>query len=480
MPARKAAAQALVAIPTDEAFIAALRVPLTDSLLLEMTYRFPRRAVRVLGVAAAKGSWLDLFYRHVLAYPEAVDDVLPGLPTRVAALVDRIRNGAQPDYAHLEDAVPAALREPRWARPPRKRPVVSGLQRPTNVRIVWSAAERQRVLAQPVPSGTVVDSSDLGPVSFEQLWALVPAATTVAGPILHDRPIQFLWDPAPLIALVAAHGVDVHDAVVDVVRQNPAALVAAVEPFQSPRVADLVTHWISEPALHETAATWLRRHPTFAAQMLISAADGRDGAAQQAAGRTLRFLADRGYRDEINAAANGFGVGVHDAIAAVCDEVERPALDLLRVPWWITFDRLTPVTLRDSLHVLPDNALRNLIVMLTLSTRDAPHPDLAEATAACDPDALSDAVRSMYQQWCAAGTRETDRWPLTALATLGNDRALRALRDTEPRHFTEAAEILGCSPDELAELLAAEQPRAPHRLTKNPHNDASPVLPRQL
>src|SRR5690606_33164179 len=140
-------------LPTDEAMqalIDRLDQKYVAPALDEMSKRFPRRALRLLGEASGGTSMsartaADLVRRHVLTHPEVVTEVAPTLPPAVRARVDAI--GARRARVGVADpaTLPGVLVTPPWTvkRTRAKPVVVAGLEPTIERGMAWAPGERE-------------------------------------------------------------------------------------------------------------------------------------------------------------------------------------------------------------------------------------------------------------------------------------------------------------------------------------------------
>lgn len=138
-------ANVLATFPTDEAFLileARSEQPTARIALAAASLRFPKRALRLLGPAAAAGRNVEQFRAHVANHRDLAQDRLASLEPGVAQLVrDELEGRAAPSQ---DSVLPAILSEPPWLRARPKPAVVSGLEPPRDVRCVWAPGERER------------------------------------------------------------------------------------------------------------------------------------------------------------------------------------------------------------------------------------------------------------------------------------------------------------------------------------------------
>ncbi|MFC5750539.1 DUF4132 domain-containing protein [Actinomadura rugatobispora] len=145
--------RALGVLATDEAFrllVDRLDRPRVHKAMIETARRFPERAVRLLGEAAASGPAsisayaVRLLRDHVAAHPDVTAAVLPRLPAAVRDAVESIDELAA-GWAPVTGAepLPRLLIEPPWTRerPRFKRVTVKGLQ-PLTTKVPGEPEER--------------------------------------------------------------------------------------------------------------------------------------------------------------------------------------------------------------------------------------------------------------------------------------------------------------------------------------------------
>jgi predicted DNA-binding WGR domain protein len=111
-----------------------------------------------------------------------------------------------------------------------------------------------------------------------------------------------------------------------------------------------------------------------------------------------------------------------DVPAALARPIElRKAVTL---PEWASH---LPQVLLKSGAALPEDATRNLLLILHQSTAKAPHAALADAKSACDPKSLADFAWALFESWLGVGGSSKEGWAFAAAGLLGDDDCARKL-----------------------------------------------------
>jgi predicted DNA-binding WGR domain protein len=447
----------LALIPTDEAF-GALLLQADDKPaaagLSEAMQRFPVRALRLLGTAAAdpggnRGPAAELLRRHVTANPEVAGAALPSLP-------ELVRWQVEPILASLSTVpqTPAGSLHPLLVTPPWTRAravaapvVVTGLTAPDVPRLCWAPGEREALVPQFVEPGP---EDAAGLERWEQEAAklregrmshaadeekfFVGAPRSLALELLPGwRPTSF-WSPGwTLPRLLLRFGADAIPVVVRRNRERGSLDVYGplLLPAEGAEVAALMADWLDRlKAVRWIAVSWLRRHPQAAARDLVPAAVGPVGAERRAAEQALRVLVAAGHADVVRAAAADHGTAAASAVEPLlsADAAEAVPARLPDLPPWIVdAGALTPVLSRDRRHALPPEAVRHLCTMLAMSRLGLPYPGLAAVRETLDPVALAEFGWSLFTAWESAGFPPKQSWVLEALALIGDDDTVRRL-----------------------------------------------------
>ncbi|MEV6276132.1 DUF4132 domain-containing protein [Nocardia sp. NPDC051832] len=502
-PAENTLARIMSHLPADHAFHVLMQhsyMQGTASALFAAADRFPARALRVFAADAA-GRPRE-FRAHVLRHPELATELAGTLPEAaqqvIAALLARDRSNS----AAAEADIPAILRDPPWDRPRGKEIAVTGLQVPTGVAVAWRPEERERALAdrtpiEPAQLRKQLDVIAANPAIYSaQLGTLAWAEPAEAERLLRVCRMEWCWDQRDLFALIAAHGAATHDLVVDLLSKDPRENAVAIAPFESAEVAALVSGWLSLVSRRKIAIDWLRRHPAYAARAFIPGAVGKGRKLRRTHGAALRALALLGHSDEIHTAA-----AEYKAEAAVRDVLGTDPADVVPAripehPRWLSVAALPSIQLEAG-GALPDQAVTNLLTLVMLSDPGAPHAGLIPVRAACTADSLAAFAGAVHDEWKAAGGPRRDGWVWDMLGFFGNDTTIKllvsrvwaneardraldtlvalgshaallalrdlsekadksAVRDSARSRITDVAEVLGLTPDQLADRLVPD------------------------
>jgi predicted DNA-binding WGR domain protein len=452
---QKRIATLLAAIPTDEAFHLILERAdhrYMQPAVLDAMRRFPVRALRLLAEAAdgstpAARRGGELLRAHALANPSLVAAMGPTLPPLVREQLDAIGEAAAKRAVATADMLPEALVSPPWAanRKRAKPVVVEGLEPPVGVTIAWRPGEKTEWETTP-SYGLYWGGADIwkGPdwnaersdfVAGRMLAHREPAFFCY-GPERMVRPLlprwqpQYLWNAESWVRiLVGRYELDAAPLVAHVVRVKP-AFAGLLAPYADARLAMPVADWfVRLKSVRPAALAWLTRHPATAAAGLIPAALGRPGKERRTAETALRAIAAAGATDEVVAAARRYGP---EAAAAIEGLLETDPLDFVpaRIPAppdWLEPALLPPIRLRDSDHILPDDAIRTACTMLAISKPGDVYAGVDVLKEVCDPAGLAEFGWGLFRRWQAAGMPSKDGWVLDALGWIGDDETVRRL-----------------------------------------------------
>ncbi|MGK5554560.1 DUF4132 domain-containing protein, partial [Actinomadura kijaniata] len=439
----------LARLPGDEAFRALVdriedrRVRLA---LPKAAERFPVRALRLLP-AAARGTGRravlarSLLEGRVLAAPDLVDGVLPALPDEARRTVEEVRRSLARAPEAPADALPDLLVSPPWERGRAARPtVLTGLVPPADPELAWQDGERGEWAERPDPRPSLSrdDWKDelarirAGRESWDSAHRIFPHAPREAvRPLLREWTPEHLWNTEGWLPdTVARFQVEALPLVLRVARAQPAVSGPLLLPFRSVEVARLMADWLARlRSVRPLALTWLVRHGTAAARLLIPDALGQPGARRRAAEGALVTLAARTDRPTVLAAAREYG---DQAAAAIGELLATDPLDRLpaRVPRpgpWADPALLPQPLLRDRTIGLSADATRHVVTMLAMSPPDDVYPGVEVVREVCDPASLAEFGWALFERWQAAGASSRDGWALTQLGLTGDDETVRRL-----------------------------------------------------
>lgn len=448
----KAFAAALAAFPSDDAFQA-----LVDRVgdkhvrveLAEAARRFPVRALRLLAPASrAAGADAALvrrmLTRHVATHRPLALAVLPELPADAAEVVEPLTRAQDTSEDAPLAALPDVLVTPPWTAPrTTARPrVVTGAAAPDGTRVSWRDGERS--------AWATTESWVTGWQAYEPLDVLVDkllrgdlhpwhtVGVLVNGPADRVRPFLADWDGMDhcydgaevFKPLVAAHEEAALPPLLRMAPHHPAAMAEVMLPFLDVRVARLMAHWLHRlKTAGRTARTWLLRHGTDAARLLVPDAVGAAGAGRTAAEGALRALVAAQGPEGVRTAAGEYGPGAAEAVEQLL--ATDPLVSALpaRMPQaaaWIDPRVLPRIRLRTG-ATLPVPAVSHLLTMLAVSKPGAPYPGLDRVREVCEPGSLAAFARGLFEEWRVVGMPPKEAWTLQALGWFGDDETVRAL-----------------------------------------------------
>ncbi|MFJ8853899.1 DUF4132 domain-containing protein [Streptomyces sp. NPDC102437] len=448
----KLAAEALVELPTDEAFLGLLAHADSKHVrpsLLEAMRRYPVRAVRLLATGAGGGSAaaslsLQLLRGHVGAHREVVSLALGELGPEVVEIVQPLLDPVDLVADAPVDALPAVLTAPPWSRPRttvRAKPLTGlvPVSEPTlkwlpEEQAAWAAASswytRDRnqgdmhEYIDVLRHGTAAD--DLRPA-----WVFVHGDEEVVTPLLANWNPTDLWDAEDTLKPIAARfGLTALPLLLRVVPRQPSSLAPLLLPFVDADVARHMADWsVRLKSTSATARAWFARHGVAAAPLLVPAAVGKAGAARSAAEQALMSIAATHGDDVVREAARGYGA---EAAAAVdellaADPLERALPARMPVlPGWAEPSVLPQIMVRSG-GALPAAAVRHVLMMLALSKPGEVYPGIASLTESAEPASLAEFAWAVFEQWRLANMPAKESWALHALGLLGDDETVRRL-----------------------------------------------------
>ncbi|MES9605691.1 DUF4132 domain-containing protein [Actinomadura sp. NPDC000929] len=423
---RRNTAEALAALPTDEAFQALVERADQDRVrpaLAAAAERFPARAARLLSDAAAGAG-----------KPAKVAAEL--LEERLLTREGKARRARVPDAPARE--LPACLADPPWSRRPRedRTVVIEGLVPPDVDAVRWARGERESWSASGMRrnqddwAARILDHK-AGRLAYWQTLELFSE-----GPEELVRPLFAEWaagDP-PLTwhkkQIAARYELDAVPLLIKTAADAPASDGEVLLPFLTPDVAALMADWaLRLKSARPVAHAWFARHRIAAALLLVPAALGPAGRKRGAARLALLHIAGNEGADAVAEAARVHG---DRAAAAIADLMTADPLDLVpprppTIGGWADPALLPQILTVRRDRALPAAATRALLLTLALEVPGGGRPDLAEVRSACDPESLAAFSWAVFERWEAAGHPARDGWALTQLGLLGGDEAARRL-----------------------------------------------------
>ncbi|MFE9320531.1 DUF4132 domain-containing protein [Nocardia sp. NPDC052278] len=437
-PGPETLSRMLARLPTDEAMDFLARHSwrnVSAAALLASTERFPSRAMRVLGARTTRQENAADFCLHVRRHPERAVAMRDELPESAQLLITESLPEEQTVDTTPAQLVPAILSTPPWQRPRRRPASAVALEVPAGVAISWrDDGERQKWLDSvgTLSEDEIRERLERIPPGNDFLndWtlhALAQVDFAIAEPYLRTSTVGWgLWSATPLLALAAKHGAATHDLVIDTVTKRPRDHAAAIAPFESPAVAELVVDWLRMRSRRRIALDWLRRHPAYAATAFMPGAIGKARKARRTHATALRTLVTLGHTDAIIDAA-----AAYDATAPVRELLDTDPAEIVParipvLPQWLSMSELPAIGLKGG-HALPPKAVANLVTLMMLSEPGAPHAALARVREDCDAASLAAAAGAIHSQWTRAGAPSKDTWVWEVLAAFGNDETVDEL-----------------------------------------------------
>lgn len=442
----------LAALPCDEAMealVERLGRPYAHTALRQAALNHPVRAMRLLAPRLARAQ----------AYPTgemtpdahtvvAVRDVLltclrerpglagalPELPAAARAVVRTLAAEAERAPTAPVEELPPVLADPPWRSADRggrragrkagRVAKVAGLEPPAERRVVWGPGERE---AWHLTAGTNLDlepglraASDGPPAGapeppFTPVRLLLCPAEQ-AGPALRD------WTPGMeetwafsdwAKSMVARFEADALPIALSAAELGPDFLEALL-PLRSAETARLMASRLTNGVQksRRVVLDWFARHGTEAVPLLVPDAVGdAEPKLRRPAQAALRLLASRHGDEEVAAAARVHGEEAAEAVRALlaADPLARGRQP--KIPEWADPASLPDLLLRDRRRALPEQAVRDLLMMLAKSRPGTLHPGLAQVAEACDPRSLAEFGWALFRRWEASAAQPTHRWP---------------------------------------------------------------------
>ncbi|MFQ6197002.1 DUF4132 domain-containing protein [Streptomyces sp. NPDC000405] len=444
---------ALAELPSDEAFrilLAKAGDAAVRPALLDAAFRYPARAVRLLGEACAgpeEPSSLvrQLFTAHVRAHRALAACLLPELPEEVAALVAPLAHGDDLLPEAPAGSVPQLLTSPPWAAAkPRKTTSVKMPSPGGESRVVWLPGEREGWAAtktwwtepaaaadwsrepslEALRRGTLLTS-----LRAAGLFLHLPAETVL--PLLDEWTPDDLWDvEATFKPVVARFGIAALGPVLRAASRQPVTAGPLLLPFADLGVARLMADWLIRlRSASAIARSWFLRHGAEAAAFLVPDAVGKPGAARRGAEQALRLIAAEHGDQFVRDAAAAYGPAAAEAVGellATDPLVSALPARMPEVPGWAAPAVLPQIVLREG-GALPAEAIQNAITMLAVSAPGEAYPGVAVLHESCEPASLAEFAWDLFEQWRLHGMPAKENWALHALGVLGDDTTVRRL-----------------------------------------------------
>ncbi|MFJ5228937.1 hypothetical protein ACIQBJ_03460 [Kitasatospora sp. NPDC088391] len=440
----------LLEFPSDEAFAALLERAEdrhVGPVLRQAADRQPVRATRMLAAAARSGRPMagHLLDRHLRTHADVLPAILAELDATTAAFVTALEAAGPPAPTAPPEALPAVLTAPPWERPrrPARPKALPGLFTDPEPELRWQDGERA-AWADPghaddrwdhpestdwaVEAGRSFGTGSPGQVC--RLLRLGPAE--VLTPYLASwRPPAAHGDAQHLRPVLARYGTAALPAVLHTVRLLPGSASPLLLPVLDADAARLLAEGLTTlKSVRGTARSWLARHGTAGALLLVPDAVGRPGPARTAAERALRLVAaDTGAGALVAAVAERFGpavAGPVEELLAADPLVAALPARMPHLPDWADPSALPPLLLPDG-SALSGQAVRRVLAMAALTRPRDPYPGLAQVAEVLRPQALAAFCWALFQEWRLAGMPAKEGWALHLLGEFGDDAVARGL-----------------------------------------------------
>jgi predicted DNA-binding WGR domain protein len=437
-------------IPTDTAFgllLDRLAEKHVLPVVLEAMARFPRRAMRMLAMAASGSgpqatAARNLLRDHAVSNPGLAEEVRHDLAGPAGEALAGLLSPAGRSPEAPADHIPSILVTPPWTnRRPRLAPVVvGGLSTESSVTLQWKPGEREAWAKTDIGYGWMLGQVGdwdatvrraLAGRDWRQAAILALAPEELVRPHLSLAQPAHNYDAGPALRRVLGRfGDDAIDYVLRVVLATPASLAGVLAPLEGSEMTARMTDWyVRSKTVRPVAMSWFDRHAAAAARDLVATALGGAGKERANAEKALRFLDQRGHRDALRAAAADFGPAATEGIDATLalDPLELLPARIPALPPWLDPAHLPQVLLADRRRALPVAAVGHLCTMLAMSKPGDTYAGVDIVKEAVDPLSAADMAWGIFERWQSAGYPAKDGWVLDALALLGDDETVRRL-----------------------------------------------------
>lgn len=438
----------LAHLPGDDAFgmlLDRLDRKHVQPALFEAMERFPRRAVRLVGAAAAgSGAKADtarsLLRGHALAHPDVAVAVRPALDVAAARALDTAVATSTALPLAPADRLPAVLVSPPWASRARRTEsvVIEGLGPPTAITLAWRPGEQEEwgrtssefewLCPRDGDWAPLIDKVERDAFSL-QILALAPA--DLVRPHLAGFSVGYPYETeSSLRRILGRFGDEAAGLVLRVVLKRPSNLAVLLMPYEGSEVAALMAAWYATTkAIRHVALAWFDRHPASAARDLVPRALGPGGKERSHAEAALRLLERRGHGNAVRTAASPHGPAVVDAIETLLatDPLQLLPPRIPTLPSWLDPTHLPQVKLADRTAALPAEAAGHVLTMVAISRPGHTYAGIELVREAVDRDSLAEMAWAAFERWRSFGFPPKEGWILHALALLGNDETVRRL-----------------------------------------------------
>lgn len=380
----------------------------------------------------------------------AVNEARAVLAPAAQAVIAQLEEQTRPRPQATAEELPSFLRTPPWTvKTKGAAPTVLALTPlPFAESMAWKPGEEKQraggrwLEEQPDKVAEnlakVKERSASVPTPTERSWNMLNAS------IFANLPKKELLDVLPSVdlgrfnwsyygvasTLVARHGVDMIPFALRSAEVEGLGAVEALERANAARVAPLMADALARlKKARPTAAGWLTAFPEAAAVGLVPQALGKPGRDRTTAEAALRFVAARGHRAVVEAAAAKYGPEASAGVAQVLDFdplLTVPA-KIPKLPTFWNAAGFTAPLLRGGEKALPPAAIDAIGIMLAFTSQDDPYAGIAAVKEACEPASLANFAWDVFQAWLVAGAPSKEAWALHALGFFGDDDAARKL-----------------------------------------------------
>ncbi len=245
-------------------------------------------------------------------------------------------------------------------------------------------------------------------------------------------PVRFwrLNRPESVAGLIERFGEEALPGLLACARQRPAAVIPALFGVVAAEMAEIAADaLVRQKTARPAAGAWLVRHAKDAATALLPIAIFPRARGGNAALAALQWLSANGHRATLDEVAREYGGGAPEALADALlrDEVVLRAKRRRALPaFWAPEAWARPLH-ADDRQPLPEGAVDNLGVLLSLVPLGVPSPALDAVRAACDRRSLAAFAWDLFEAWRTTGAARREVWALHALGHLGDDETVPAL-----------------------------------------------------
>jgi hypothetical protein len=247
-----------------------------------------------------------------------------------------------------------------------------------------------------------------------------------------------------LEGLMSVLGAESVTLVVTLAARQPARNVELLMHVVSPRAMVALAPMLSKTSEAPRVRSHLVAHADVAARGLVPAAVSADAKLRSAARLALRVLATNGKSAVVETVAKELGVPM--------EELERKtALPLPgKLPEFANAAALPAPIVAKTNAPLPLAAVQNLLAILSVLPKDAPHAIAFDIKAACTAESLDAFVWTLVSDYVLAGANARHDWAVFAAGHLGSDAVARKI-DAAARGWTQKkVELMQKSLDVLA------------------------------